>query len=509
MSHDDLPLFAEQAPQVKPQATMICDDVLAWAKTYDGPKFHALCSDPPFSLQFMSKPWDNDIALRADTWKTIAQYLLPGAFGFVFGSSRLYHRLGCALEDAGLRLLPSIFLWLTGSSFPKATRIPDDRFDGHRYGGQVLKDSASPILVFQVPYQGSARASITQTGAGALWIEGGRISTDWATDPTRRGWQGGNASESWDGGLIGPYGKAAGRERRTHPQASGRWPANFCLSHLDTCVRVGERQVKSESGGTVGTHHNGKQGYGGNSQDFVTMSAYKDATGHETVAEFRCAPGCPVHALDLQAGERKGPGGYCDPEKPFNSHAWPMPKRSTQQYPGETGGPSRFFHVSDFSLDVAERLAQESPVGYYAKASRRERDAGLEGMPTQRHHVTQRTQVYQCGCGNKSLGRHWPICPKCGRDMREGSLIDRNGLTSRNNHPTIKPLKLCQWLATLLLPPEAYSPRRILCPFSGSGSEGIGAMLAGWEEIVMVDSEQSYVDIARQRVAYWQQRGRL
>jgi site-specific DNA-methyltransferase (adenine-specific) len=92
--------------------------------------------------------------------------------------------------------------------------------------------------------------------------------------------------------------------------------------------------------------------------------------------------------------------------------------------------------------------------------------------------------------------------------MREGLLVDRQGLTARNSHPTVKPIKLTQWLATLLLPPAAYAPRRLLVPFCGSGSEGIGALLAGWEEIVMIDSDQSYVDIARTRVAYWQERRR-
>ena len=63
---------------------------------------------------------------------------------------------------------------------------------------------------------------------------------------------------------------------------------------------------------------------------------------------------------------------------------------------------------------------------------------------------------------------------------------------------------MTQYLATLLLPPVEYSPRRILIPFSGSGSEIIGAMLAGWDEIVAVEMEPEYVEIAQARVAWWQ-----
>lgn len=74
---------------------------------------------------------------------------------------------------------------------------------------------------------------------------------------------------------------------------------------------------------------------------------------------------------------------------------------------------------------------------------------------------------------------------------------------ARNIHPTVKNIKLARWLATLLLPPDAYAPRRILIPFAGSGSECIGAMLAGWEDVVGVEREAEYVAIAEARLAWW------
>jgi len=67
----------------------------------------------------------------------------------------------------------------------------------------------------------------------------------------------------------------------------------------------------------------------------------------------------------------------------------------------------------------------------------------------------------------------------------------------------VKPIALTRWLATLLLPPELYAPRRILIPFAGSGSEMIGALLAGWEEIVGIEMETEYVEIAEARLAHW------
>ena len=67
----------------------------------------------------------------------------------------------------------------------------------------------------------------------------------------------------------------------------------------------------------------------------------------------------------------------------------------------------------------------------------------------------------------------------------------------------MKPIDLARYLATLLLPPDAYAPRRILVPFTGVGSEMIGAMLAGWEEIVGVEMDAEYVKIAEARLAHW------
>lgn len=79
------------------------------------------------------------------------------------------------------------------------------------------------------------------------------------------------------------------------------------------------------------------------------------------------------------------------------------------------------------------------------------------------------------------------------------------GLDGKNTHPTVKPIKLTTYLATLLLPPELDEPRRLLVPFSGSGSEMIGGHLAGWDEIVGIEIDSEYKNIAEARLAWWSQ----
>jgi site-specific DNA-methyltransferase (adenine-specific) len=68
-----------------------------------------------------------------------------------------------------------------------------------------------------------------------------------------------------------------------------------------------------------------------------------------------------------------------------------------------------------------------------------------------------------------------------------------------NAHPTVKPIDLMRYLARLIMPPR---PVRILVPFAGSGSEMIGCMLAGWPEVIGIEREAEYVQIARARLAH-------
>jgi site-specific DNA-methyltransferase (adenine-specific) len=139
-----------------------------------------------------------------------------------------------------------------------------------------------------------------------------------------------------------------------------------------------------------------------------------------------------------------------------------------------TGTAARFFFQAAWNLERAD------PVLYCAKASRKERDAGLEGM------AEQSTRKWRDDMGMTKTGH--------GNPRRE---------RGRNPHPTVKPIALTKWLATLLLPPQEYAPRRILIPFAGSGSEGIGAGLAGWEDITLIEMDADTCAIAEARLAHW------
>jgi site-specific DNA-methyltransferase (adenine-specific) len=130
---------------------------------------------------------------------------------------------------------------------------------------------------------------------------------------------------------------------------------------------------------------------------------------------------------------------------------------------------------------------------YNAKANRTERDAGLDSLPD--------TMFGQSGGAQGRLA-----------EGEEEYLQDSIGLNRikrvKNPHPTVKPLDLCRWLAALLLPPEEYAGR-LLVPFSGSGSEMIGALQAGWSDVTGVEIEKESCDIADLRIKHWIQEKQL
>lgn len=78
-------------------------------------------------------------------------------------------------------------------------------------------------------------------------------------------------------------------------------------------------------------------------------------------------------------------------------------------------------------------------------------------------------------------------------------------LTLTPPEEAVKPIRLAAYLARLILPPELDTPRRLLVPFAGSGSEMIGARLAGWDVVTGIERESEYVALAEARLAWWAQ----
>ena len=100
------------------------------------------------------------------------------------------------------------------------------------------------------------------------------------------------------------------------------------------------------------------------------------------------------------------------------------------------------------------------------------------------------------------------FCKKASPAEREAGLeeFDTVSKNRRNDHPTIKPIDLSRYLAGLLLPPTEFAPRRIMVPFAGVHSEAIGAILAGWEDVVAIEIDARYCELGKARARYWKEK---
>jgi len=171
----------------------------------------------------------------------------------------------------------------------------------------------------------------------------------------------------------------------------------------------------------------------------------------------------------------------------------------------QKSGPSRFFQQVSWQLDQAE------PVYYQAKAGKSERNRSLrrfvwklENRDHRRIRSDAAIDEYWRWKGFAFPGKGWDEwLNRTGQPARKRTPIP---YTWGNIHSTVKPIELARYLATLLLPPPEYAPRRLLIPFGGVGSEAIGAMLAGWEEIVVIEQSEEYCQIAQARVDWWLKR---
>lgn len=262
---------------------------------------------------FMGKQWDGgDIAFRTELWAEVLRVLKPGGYIMAFSGCRTYHRMACAIEDAGFVTHP-MFAWIFGSGFPKAhsvskqidksagvrrevvcrslRHLPKTKFDGLNggafqenpgmgefitapatpaasewdgwfYGTQSLKPALESIYFGQKPFsEKTGAANVLRWGTGAVNIDACRI-----------GMNGGNKSIS-GGPSNGIYGHGLNKgfiyER---VPGLGRWPANLitdgseevlaCFPESDANgYRANDSQQTGAIFGSCGKVQVGERGY--------------------------------------------------------------------------------------------------------------------------------------------------------------------------------------------------------------------------------------------------------
>lgn len=353
---------------------IITGDCLEVMKTFPENHFSSILTDPPYGLKFMGKEWDHSVP-GIPFWKEALRICKPGTMMLCFGGTRTYHRLACAIEDAGWEIRDCL-QWIYGSGFPKS----HNKFGLEGYG-TALKPAYEPILLCMKPLEGTYAQNVEKWGLGGINIDGCRIlSHENLCRPSIK---------QNDNKILG---KGLGAGIQIAPK--GRWPANILFD--EEAAKMLDEHAGILKSGSIEPHHKFKL------EKKVAFGQYNAKSG------------------------------------------------ITQK--GDSGGASRFF--------------------YCAKASSAERNNGCEGLPL-------KDSVYAKNAENG-----------------EGLRVSDSKLPKQNFHPTVKPLKLLEYLLKLISPPKNAL---ILDPFAGSGSTCVSAKQLGIE-CIGIEINPEYCEIARKRV---------
>ena len=352
----------------------------------------SIVTDPPYELNFMNKGWDNSgIAFQPNTWGKCYEVLKPGGYLLAFGGSRTFHRIACAIEDAGFEIRDTI-MWLYGSGFPKSHNIgldidklngcpdrghriatasrfhPDGTFEpngeqlepyqtkteeAHKWNGwgTALKPSYEPIIVARKPLDGTVAKNCLKYGVGGINIDECRVNYNGEIPNI-----GGRANHTRGDG----YGfKALGEDCVANDL--GRFPANTILTYDET-------DFDEVCGGFPNTKSNG---------------------GKLKAKDFSKHKGSMMSYTTLKEKSGVIDTGYIAP--------------------CDSGSASRYF--------------------YCAKASKKDRDEGLDTFNQEKVND----------------GRQTPI----------DNAFQRGETVGANTHPTVKPTELMQYLVRLVSPDGA------------------------------------------------------
>ena len=401
-------------------------DIYEWAKNYKGEPFDAVLCDPPYELGFMGKSWDSTgIAFNKDMWEAVFNILKPGGHLLAFSGSRTYHRMAVAIEDAGFEIRDMIE-WVYGSGFPKSLNI----------GKAVDKIQGNERKVIGEYETHDIRNNALMDKKGSMTVQNTK-----GTSP-------------YEG-----YGTALKPEHE--PCVLARKPiegtvANNVLKHGTGGLNIDGTRVA-----TTETWKNAAQDIRGGNFKGSTKGRHPDL-----IKESNSLGRFPANLIHDGSDEVVGlfpdtkSGAMNSIAKPNQYNTYGKMYERVVTNPASQGSAARFF--------------------YTAKASKSERNAGLERMPD----IEQHGHYAQDEWSRQNMG----------------NTPDAKRKPTKNNHPTVKPLSLTKYLANLIKPPTGG---RLLVPFSGSGSEMIGALQAGWEYVEGVELTEEYIPIAEARIKYW------
>jgi DNA modification methylase len=486
-----LPFYADD------RATVHHGDCLDVLRTLPDASVDAVVTDPPYELGFMGKGWDaSGIAYRVDLWAECLRVLKPGGHLLAFGGTRTWHRLTCAIEDAGFDIRDTI-TWLYGSGFPKSLDVSKaiDRIRDwtlvERLSGEIKRARAEAGL--SLAQIGQAMQDATDGQYGTWYRRGGHMFFETGRSlPSRPEWErlrevlpirpefadvyaqaerevvGMSAHRSGiANGTAGHYtvgGTRAEAYTLTAPatEDAARWQGwGTALKPASEPVVVARKPLAGTVASNVLTHGTG------------ALNIDATRVGGGEARRVNTNPG--------MTGGRFSAGEY-----ESGSHAsgttqagrWPANVVLTHGDCGDECVPG--CPVAELDAQSGNRPTGDRAAGTYRNGRR----GGIMG-----EHVTTTTDRSFIG-DDGGASRFFPTFRyQAKAPTRERPKVD--GVA----HPTVKPLALMAWLVRLVTPPGGV----VLDPFAGSGTTVEAALAEGFR-CITIEREAEYLPLILARI---------
>ena len=393
----------------------------------------SIVTDPPYELGFMGKSWDaSGIAFNIEVWQEALRVIKPGGHLIAFSGSRTYHRMAVAIEDAGFQIRDQI-MWVYGSGFPKSHNISKGidkaagaERDDAKHNGFTPFGAGSPRCTQCNKTKGSQDGNCRCVDNKSL-----------AVTAAAQQWQG------WGTALKPAH----------EPMVLARKPLEGTVANNVLKFGVGALNIDA-------SRVEGK--LEGNPDRFAKTTGTTFLSNPQEPPIVRSEGRFPANFIHDGSDEvvalfpdTKSPKTYLRSSKATANIDWNPKEADTEQLGfGDSGSAARFF--------------------YCAKASRRDRNEGLDGFDAKRDHD---------GRADGGVGGDNPR--------------NRTNNAKLNHHPTVKPTTLMQYLVRLVTPPNGI----VLDPFMGSGSTGKACAYEGFE-FIGIDQSAEYVEIAQARIDF-------
>jgi DNA modification methylase len=490
-----------------------CLDVL---KTLPDASVDAVVTDPPYELGFMGKKWDAaGIAYSVPLWTEALRVLKPGGHLLAFGGTRTYHRMACAIEDAGFEVRDSLH-WIYGSGFPKSLDV-SKAIDKQR------DDTADILRVTAAIREARNRAGLSNADIDAHFGTSGMAGhwTSAASQPAVPKWKQWERLRSLLGmgdELDAEVWRLNGRKGTPGEAWHLREVVGQKVSSLGGTVAAGERDPEfiAKHRGllfdvTAPATDAAKEWHGWGTalkpahEPVVVARKPLVSTVAENVQQYGTGAlnidGCRVGVGgQLKWSQPRGMGS----ENSFADDAWTQAQgRAFAEALSSPVGRWPPNLLLSHTPECGEACADECAVAEMDRQSGNRNAGGA--VKTQRQGFAGNSfmgggsgvDAAFAGYGDSGgASRFFPVFKyqaKASRSERERGLNEGQ----KASHPTVKPVELMRWLVRLVTPRGGV----VLDPFTGSGTTGVAALLEG-AQFVGIEREPEYHAIASARIQH-------